>query len=95
MFTELKNRGVEDVLIAVCDGLKGLPEAINTTWTQTVVQTCIVHLIRGTFRYASKRYWEAIAKDLRPIYTAPSATAAWAAVEEFCLASGIVSHFGV
>ena len=47
-----------------------------------IVQTCIVHLIRGTFRYASKRYWEAIAKDLRPIYTAPNATAAWAAFEE-------------
>lgn len=43
VFTELKNRGVEDVLIAVCDGLKGLPEAINTTWEQTVVQQCIVH----------------------------------------------------
>src|SRR4051794_17680789 len=43
------------------------------------VQTCVIHLIRGTFRYASKRYWEALAKDLRPIYTAPSAEAAWAA----------------
>jgi len=50
---------------------------------QSIVQTGIVHLIRGTFRYASKRYWEAIAKDLRPIYTAPDAKAAWAAFEEF------------
>jgi len=47
------------------------------------VQTCIVHLIRDTFRYASKKYWEAIARDLRPIYTASSAAAAWAAFEEF------------
>lgn len=55
VFTELKNRGVEDVLIAVCDGLKGLPEAINTTWEQTVVQQCIVHLIRNSFRYAGRQ----------------------------------------
>ena len=48
-----------------------------------IVQTCIVHLIRGTFRYASKKYWEAIAKDLRPIYTAANAEAAWAAFEAF------------
>lgn len=47
------------------------------------MQTCIVHLIRDTFRYASKKYWEAIARDLRPIYTASSAAAAWAAFEEF------------
>ncbi|MEZ5191303.1 MAG: transposase [Nocardioides sp.] len=55
MLTELKNRGVEDVLIAVCDGLKGLPDAITTTWEFTAVQTCIIHLIRNTFRYAARR----------------------------------------
>jgi putative transposase len=54
IFTELKNRGVEDVLIAVCDGLKGLPEAITTTWEHTIVQQCIVHLIRASFRYAGR-----------------------------------------
>jgi len=48
------------VLIAVCDGLKGLPEAINTTWTQTVVQQCIVHLIRNNFRYAGRQHRDGI-----------------------------------
>src|SRR5690606_13266376 len=76
VFTELKNRGVEDVLIAVCDGLKGLPEAINTTWEQTVVQQCIVHLIRNSFRYAGRQHRDAIVKSLRPVYTAPSEAAA-------------------
>ena len=70
VLTEIKNRGVEDVLIAVCDGLKGLPDAITTTWELTQVQTCVIHLIRNTFRYAARQDWEAMAKDLRPIYTA-------------------------
>ena len=83
VLTDLKNRGVTDVFFLVCDGLKGLPDSVASVLPQAIVQTCIVHLIRGTFRYASKRYWAAIAKDLRPIYTAPSATAAWAAFEEF------------
>jgi len=83
VLTELKNRGIADVFFIVCDGLKGLPDSVNGVFPAAIVQTCIVHLIRGTFRYASKRYWEAIAKDLRPIYTAPSAQAAWAAFEEF------------
>ena len=82
VLTEIKNRGVADVFFIVCDGLKGLPDSVAGVFPQAIVQTCIVHLIRGTFRYASKRYWEAIAKDLRPIYTAPNATAAWAAFEE-------------
>ena len=70
VLTELKNRGVDDVCIVVCDGLKGLPDAIAATWAQAVTQTCIVHLLRASFRYASRRDWAAIAKDLRPIYTA-------------------------
>lgn len=82
VLTDLKNRGVADVFFIVCDGLKGLPDSVNTVFPDAIVQTCIVHLIRGTFRYASKRYWEAIAKDLRPIYTASTAEAAWAAFEE-------------
>src|SRR4051812_35572966 len=72
VLTELKNRGVADVCIAVCDGLKGLPEAIGTVWERTVVQTCVIHLLRNTFRYASRKYWDEMARDLRPIYTAPS-----------------------
>ncbi|MDQ1218015.1 putative transposase [Microbacterium arborescens] len=83
VFTELKNRGVEDVLIAVCDGLKGLPEAINTTWEQTVVQQCIVHLIRNSFRYAGRQHRDAIVRSLKPVYTAPSEAAAKDRFEEF------------
>ena len=82
VLTDIRNRGVRDVFFVVCDGLKGLPDSVNAVFPQAIVQACIIHLIRGTFRYASKRYWEAIAKDLRPIYTAPTAEAAWAAFEE-------------
>ena len=74
---------VEDVLIAVCDGLKGLPEAINTTWEQTVVQQCIVHLIRNSFRYAGRQHRDAIVRSLKPVYTAPSEQAAKDRFEEF------------
>src|SRR5690349_21714928 len=76
VLTEIKNRGVEDVCITVCDGLKGLPEAITTVWALSVVQTCIVHLIRNTFRYAARQYWDEMSRDLRPVYTAPSEAAA-------------------
>jgi len=83
VLTDLKNRGVSDVFFLVCDGLKGLPDSANAVFPLATVQTCVIHLIRGTFRYASKRYWEALARDLRPIYTAPTAQAAWAAFETF------------
>ena len=82
VLSDLKNRGVADVFFIVCDGLKGLPDSVNAVFPQAIVQACIIHLIRGTFRYASKRYWEQLARDLRPIYTAPTAAAAWAAFEE-------------
>jgi hypothetical protein len=59
-----------------CDGLKGPPEAITTLWERSVVQTCIVHLIRNTFRYAARQYWDEMSRDLRPVYTAPSEAAA-------------------
>lgn len=72
VLTELKNRGVVDVLMLVCDGLKGLPAAVAGVWPATIVQTCIVHLLRNSFRYASKKDWAAIAKDLKPVYTAAS-----------------------
>lgn len=83
VFSELKNRGVEDVLIAVCDGLKGLPEAITTTWERTVVQQCIVHLIRNSFRYAGRQHRDGIVKALKPVYTAPSEQAAKDRFAEF------------
>jgi putative transposase len=71
-----------DVLMPVCDGLKGLPDAITTTWPLTTVQACIIHLIRNTFRYASRRDWDAISKALRPVYTAPTESAAAARFDE-------------
>jgi transposase-like protein len=83
VLTEIKNRGVNDCLIVVCDGLKGLPGAVETVWPQTIVQTCIVHLLRNSFRYASKKDWSAIAKDLKPVYTAPSEQAALDRFAEF------------
>ena len=61
VLTEIKNRGTGDVCIVVCDGLKGLPDAINTVWPRAVVQTCVIHLLRNTFRYASRKYWDQIA----------------------------------
>ncbi|MDH4170662.1 MAG: IS256 family transposase [Acidimicrobiia bacterium] len=70
VLTEIKNRGTDDVCMVVCDGLKGLPEAIETTWPLAITQTCVLHLIRNTFRLASRRDWDAMAKDLRPVYTA-------------------------
>jgi transposase-like protein len=88
VLTEVKNRGVEDVCIVVCDGLKGLPDSITTTWPRATVQTCLLHLIRNTFRYASRRDWDALSKQLRPIYTAPTATAASERFDEFTAAWG-------
>lgn len=80
VLTELKNRGVRDVFFVVCDGLKGLPDSVNAVFPLATVQTCIIHLIRGTFRFASRKYWDAIAKDLKPIYQAVNAAAAAAAL---------------
>jgi len=76
VLSEIKNRGVGDVCMVVCDGLKGLPTSIETVWPQAITQTCVVHLLRNSFRYASKKHWAALAKDLKPIYTAPSESAA-------------------
>jgi putative transposase len=70
VLTEIRNRGTRDVLMVVCDGLKGFPDAIAAVWPQAVTQTCIVHLLRNSFRYASRRDWAAIARDLKPVYTA-------------------------
>jgi hypothetical protein len=83
VLTEIKNRGVEDVCIAVCDGLKGLPEAITTVWEQSTVQTCVIHLIRNTFRYAPRQHWDELSRDLKPVYTAPTEAAAREQFGEF------------
>jgi transposase-like protein len=83
VLSEIKNRGTQDCLIVVCDGLKGLPEAIAAVWPQTIVQTCVVHLLRNSFHYASRKDYAAIAKDLKPVYTAVSESAALDAFAEF------------
>ncbi|MGW8946016.1 IS256 family transposase [Streptomyces koyangensis] len=72
VLTEIKNRGTEDVCMVVCDGLKGLPDAIEAVWPQAITQTCVVHLIRASFRYAARQDWDKVAKALKPIYTAPT-----------------------
>jgi putative transposase len=82
VLTDLRNRGVRDVFFLVCDGLKGLPEVVGNVWPQAIVQTCIIHLIRNTFRLASRKYWAQLKHDVRPIYTAVNAAAARAAFEE-------------
>jgi transposase-like protein len=76
VLTEIKNRGTKDVCIVVCDGLTGLPDAASSVWSQAIVQTCVIHLLRNSLRYASRRDWPAIAKDLKPIYTAATEAAA-------------------
>jgi putative transposase len=76
VLSEVKNRGTSDVLMVVCDGLKGLPDAVNSVWAKAVVQNCIVHLLRNSFKYASKADWPGIAKELKPVYTAASESAA-------------------
>ena len=83
VLTEVRNRGVADVCILVCDGLTGLPEAVTAVWPQTVVQTCVIHLLRNSFRYASKKDWPALAKDLKPVYTAPTEAAALQRLADF------------
>ena len=83
VLSEIKNRGTADVCLVVCDGLKGLPEAIAAVWPQAITQACVVHLLRNSFRYASKKDWSAIARDLKPVYTAPSEAAALEAFMAF------------
>jgi putative transposase len=83
VLTELKQRGVQDVLICCVDGLKGFPEAIEAVFPQTWVQTCIVHLIRNSMRFVPYRDRRQLAKDLKPIYTAATADEAKDELERF------------
>jgi len=82
VLTDLRNRGVKDTFFVVCDGLKGLPEVVSNVWPEAIVQTCIIHLIRNTFRLTSRKYWDELKRGLKPIYTAVNATAARAAFDE-------------
>src|SRR6266550_1756883 len=79
----VKIRGVADVCIVCCDGLTGLPDAISVVWPGATVQLCVVHLIRASLRYASKRDWGPLTKDLKLIYTAVDAAAAELALDAF------------
>jgi len=83
VMNELKNRGVDDILIAVVDGLKGFPEAINAVFPDTMVQTCIVHLIRHSMDFASWKDRKAIATELKAIYRAKDAQGGEAALDTF------------
>ena len=83
MLTELRNRGVADALIVCCDGLKGLPESIRGTWPEATVQTCVVHMVRNSLRYASKKHWAQITRQMRAIYEAPTLEAAQAGFDDF------------
>lgn len=83
VMNELKNRGMGDILIAVVDGLKGFPEAINAVFPQTVVQTCIVHLIRHSLEFVSWKDRKPVVPALRAIYRAKDAEAGTKALEDF------------
>ena len=83
VMNELKNRGVADILIAVVDGLKGSPEAINAAFPETIVQTCIVHLLRNSMGFASWKDRKSIAQALRSVYRAKTAEAGLAALDAF------------
>lgn len=83
VLTELRNRGVKDVLIACCDGLSGFGDAIEATWPQATVQTCVVHLIRNSMRFCSWKDRKALTRALKPIYQAPGVDAAAEALDEF------------
>jgi putative transposase len=80
---DLKNRGLEDILIAVVDGLKGFPDAINAVFPETTVQTCIVHLLRNSLDLASWKDRKDLARELKTIYSALDDKAAEAALETF------------
>ena len=83
VMTELRNRGIQDILIAVVDGLKGFPEAITSVFPQAVVQTCIVHLIRYSMHFASWKERGRVALALKPIYQAEAAAVARERLEDF------------
>ncbi|MFJ2915385.1 IS256 family transposase [Streptomyces sp. NPDC087228] len=83
VLSELRNRGVEDVCIVACDGLKGLPDAVTATWPKATVQTCVIHLIRASLRFASKQHHAKLVTELKAICTAPTEQAAGQALADF------------
>lgn len=85
ILNELQTRGVADILILCCDGLKGLPEAVESFFPRTTIQTCVVHLVRRSLSFVSYKERQAVAADLKPIYQAATETAALQALEQFQL----------
>jgi len=83
VLTEMRTRGLSDVLLVCCDGLKGLPDAIEATWPKALVQTCVIHLIRASTRFCSWKDRRAVAAGLKPIYTAASVETAESAMDDF------------
>ncbi len=83
VLTELQNRGVKDILIACVDGLKGFPDAINTTYPQTQIQLCIVHMVRNAMKYVPWKDYKAVAADLKKIYQSVTEEEALLALEQF------------
>lgn len=83
VLTELKNRGLQDILIACVDGLKGFPDAIATEYPQTKIQLCVVHMVRNSLKYVSWKDYRAITADLKQIYKAPTEDAALLELERF------------
>ena len=81
VLAELRNRGIKDVLFVCCDGLNGLPDAIEATWSKAKVQTCVIHLIRASMKYVSWKDRKKAAAAMRPVYTAVNEAAAKAALE--------------
>jgi len=88
VLAEIKNRGVADVCMVVCDGIEGLPEAIEVVWPQAITQTCVVRLLRASFRYAARQDWDELARALRRVYTAATEEAALERFVEFEAAWG-------
>lgn len=83
VLTELKNRGLKDILIACVDGLKGFPDAINTIYPDTHIQLCIIHMVRNNLKYVSWKDYKAVTADLKKIYQAVTEDAALQALDEF------------
>ncbi|MEC9748077.1 IS256 family transposase, partial [Escherichia coli] len=86
VLTELKNRGLNDILIACVDGLKGSPDAINTVYPEARIQLCIVHMVRNSLRFVSWKDYKAVTRDLKAIYQAPTEEAGQQALEAFAVA---------
>lgn len=86
VLTELKNRGLNDILIACVDGLKGFPDAINTVYPEARIQLCIVHKARNSLRFMSRKDYKAVTRDLKAIYQAPTEEAGQQALEAFAAA---------